>query len=88
MGKNKGKKGLSSYVRIPMTEDRRITMIGETAMKGGKIAFCVDDLPGQADRYIEKLLTKYPQLQVVQRFKGPTPGVESVIVTRLEEPAS
>lgn len=85
---SKGKKGLSSYVRIPMDEDRRITAIGEAAMKGGRIGVTVDDEPGKPERYIEKLLTKYPQLQIAFQGPGPTPGVYTIVVTRLEEPAS
>lgn len=41
-----------------------------------------EDEPGKADRYIEKLLSRFPTLEVVNRFAGPTPGVVSVIVQR------
>lgn len=71
-----------------LDEDVRIELIGQQAMGGGKVAFVVDDEPGKADRYIQKLLTKFPELKVDKRFKGPTPGVESIIVIKMEEPAS
>ncbi len=72
-------------------EDTRIEMIGNTAYceKHGKypsIAFCVD-LEGadgfeKADRYIKKLLAKFPELEVQFKGKGPTPGVVTVKVQR------
>lgn len=71
-----------------LEEDKRIQIIGESAMAGGKIAFHVDDEPGKADRYIQKLLTKFPELKVKSRFMGPVDGVETVIVIKMEEPAS
>lgn len=72
-----------------LAEDRRITMIGETAMKtGGKIGFITDSDPGKAERYIKKLLTRFPQLTVVDRFDGPADGTVTVSVQRLKEPLS
>lgn len=67
-----------------MEEDNRIASIGLTAMErpGKEIAFITDDEPGKPERYIEKLLKQFPSLSVVKQFKGPTPGVVSVIVTR------
>ena len=74
-----------------LEEDERIKIIGETAYceKHGKypsIAFFVDEegLDGFAkcDRYIFKLTAKYPELVVMMREKGPTPGVVSVKVQR------
>jgi hypothetical protein len=79
---------LKGYADVAdLKEDQRITLIGETAMKsGGEIAFVVDDEPGKADRYIKKLLTKFPQLKVVKRFLGPVKDTETVSVTRHNEP--
>lgn len=72
-----------------LAEDKRITMIGETAMKtGGKIGFVTDSDPGKAERYIKKLLTRYPQLTVIGRCDGPTEGMVTVSVQRLKEPLS
>jgi hypothetical protein len=71
-----------------LDEDTRIDLIGKHAMAGQKIGFHVDDEPGKADRYIKKLLTKFPELKIEHRFKGPTPGVETVIVIKMETPAS
>lgn len=79
---------LKGYADVAdLEEDKRITLIGETAMKsGGKIAFITDSDPGKADRYIKKLLTRFPQLKVVDRFNGPVANTITVSVQRLEEP--
>lgn len=71
-----------------LEEDQRITHIGESAMQKMKVGFVVDDEPGKAERYIEKLLTRFPELQVTKRFPGPVAKCVSVIVERLKEPAS
>lgn len=62
-------------------EDERITKIAEYAMAhpGKKIAFITDSVPGKADRYIEKLTTRFPKVKVISRVKGPIP--EAVTVT-------
>ncbi len=72
-------------------ENKRIELIGNTAYckKHGtypSIAFIVD-LEGtdgfeKADRYINKLLAKFPELEVQFRGKGPTPGAVTVKVQR------
>ena len=83
---------MAKYVDLyTIKEDERIETIGQTAYceKHGKypsIAFVVD-LEGEdgfekADRYITKLLAKFPELEVLMKEKGPTQGVVSVIVQR------
>ena len=72
-------------------EDKLIEMIGQTAYceKHGaypSIAFIVD-LEGadgfeKADRYIGKLLAKFPELEIQLKAKGPTPGAVTVKVQR------
>jgi hypothetical protein len=77
--------------RIPahlLDEDTRIDLIGQKAMQGGKIAFQTDDEPGKPERYIKKLLTKFPELKIESRFQGPVEGVVTVIVIKMETPAS
>jgi hypothetical protein len=67
--------------RLP--EDKRITLIGNAVMElavGRKAAFCVDDEPGKPERYIRKLLSRYPDLEVKEEFRGPTEGVYTVVV--------
>lgn len=60
-------------------EDDRIGAIGRLAMNGLKVAFCTDDEPGKADRYVKKLLERFPSLQEDSRSKGP--GVVTVNVS-------
>ncbi len=61
-------------------EDERIRQIGEAAMTGKTVAFITDADPGKAERYIQKLLSRFPKLRVVKRFGGPVPGTVSVKV--------
>ena len=66
-------------------EDYRIGMIGEAAMKASEngVAFVTDDFPaGKADRYVKKLLERFPELEVMDRFPGPVKGAVSVKVRR------
>ena len=73
-------------------EDKRIEIIGNTAYSkkpGGQypsIAFVVDlegsDGFAKAERYLNKLLSKFPELEVQMKEKGPTPGAVSVKVQR------
>ncbi len=49
-------------------------------MKGLTVAFITDSDPGKADRYISKLLKKFPGLKVLERFDGPVPNTVSVKV--------
>ena len=71
-------------------EDERIEMIGKAAYTpkdGGypKVAFVVDcggEYAGKGDRYVSKLLAKYPELQVMSRGNGPANGMETIIVQK------
>ena len=80
--------GMGKYVDLSdlADEDRRIARIGEAMMAlpaGRMVAFITDDEPPEkVDRYVEKLLARYPELRVVDRFKGPAPGVVTVRITR------
>ncbi len=67
-----------------MTEDERILEIGGTAMKAlGMITFAIDDEPGKMERYIQKLLMNFPQLEVVgDPTPGPAPRFISVRIRR------
>lgn len=68
-----------------LPEDERIRLIGEHAMKTpGTVGVVTDDDDGKLDRYLTKLFTLYPKLKLVNRFKGPTPGVVTAIVQREE----
>lgn len=71
-----GPKQYQDLANIP--EDQRIEFIGEAAMAGNATAFCVDDEPGKPERYIEKLLAKYPKIRITDQFKGPVAGVVTV----------
>ena len=80
--------GMGKYVDLSdlADEDRRIARIGEAMMAlpaGRMVAFITDDEPPEkVERYVEKLLARYPELRVVDRFKGPAPGVVTVRITR------
>jgi len=66
-----------------LDEDRRIDVIGQAAMMapGKTVAFVTDDQPAsKADRYVRKLLTKFPALEVLARTAGPVAGTVSVRV--------
>lgn len=65
-------------------EDRRIGLIGAAAIKETKpVAFIVEaDPPEKAERYIRKLLERFPQLCVLQRLPGPVPTVVTISITR------
>jgi hypothetical protein len=64
-----------------LPEDTRIDLIGKTAMQQRKkVAFVTDADPGKADRYIAKLLERFPGLEVLNRGDGPVPDVVYVTV--------
>jgi hypothetical protein len=65
-----------------LKEDDRIAMIGTAAMRGGVIAFLTDSDPGKVERYIAKLLAKFPELTVIDQTDGPVANVVTVRVTR------
>jgi hypothetical protein len=74
-----------------LSENDRIEQIGKAAMSAGNpvVAFVVDSdahFPGKADRYINKLLFRFPEVRVVGRFDGPTAGVVTVKVCRTNNP--
>lgn len=58
-----------------MPEDQRIDVIGNMILRTGKTAaVCTDDEPGKPERYIRKILNKFPTLSIGKTVKGPTPG--------------
>lgn len=62
-----------------LDEDQRIAMIGHVVTAHQKrVAFIVDDVPGKADRYITKLLERFPGIICEGPTRGPTPGVLTV----------
>ncbi len=63
-----------------LEENQRIDIIGKTAMEGKIIGFVVEADGEKADRYISKLLAKFPGLKVYERFGGPVPDTETVKV--------
>jgi hypothetical protein len=73
---------MDAYIDVAdFEEDKRIDMIGSTAVRlgaGKVVAFVTDSDPGKADRYIAKLLKKFPTLHVIERFDGPVPNTVSV----------
>lgn len=61
-------------------EDMRIGMIGKAVMAGKTVAFITDSDPGKADRYIAKLLKRFPGVRIVGRFDGPVENTVTVKV--------
>ena len=74
-------------------EDERIRQIGEKVTREKfTVAVLVDDEPGKPERYIRKLLQRYPGVQILKQVKGPTPGVVTIKVgprmpTERDEPS-
>lgn len=67
-----------------LPEDRRIEMIGHRAVDHREIVgFMVDVEDGshsKGDRYIEKLIARFPSVTVMFRADGPINGVETIKV--------
>jgi len=71
-----------------LTENERIDLIGRSVMEGPKtsadkpimVAFVVDDHE-KADRYIEKLKKKFPEIRIIDKFDGPVKDTVSVRIT-------
>ncbi len=64
-----------------LEEDDRIDMIGRKVEEQKKtVAFITDSDPGKADRYIRKLLKRFPGIQVLDRIPGPVANTITVKV--------
>lgn len=67
-----------------LDEDARIDKIGyHVHVLGQRIAFVVDTgkgYEGKGDRYIKKLLDKFPDIKVCGRVNGPTEHSETIMV--------
>jgi hypothetical protein len=64
-----------------LEEDDRIDMIGRKVEEQKlTVAFITDADPGKADRYIQKLLTRFPGIEVIGRWPGPVANTISVKV--------
>jgi hypothetical protein len=62
-----------------LDEDSRIQAIGRAVIDGGKtVCFAVD--PENAERYISKLMRKFPGVEIIGTFKGLVPGTVTVKV--------
>jgi hypothetical protein len=77
-------KGFADLADLP--EDERIRIIGEYAMAGNQVGVPVDeegpDGYEKADRYVKKLLARFPLLEFVSKGKGPVVNVATFIVRR------
>lgn len=63
-------KGFADLADLP--EDDRIGIIGRMVMdKGITAAVVVDADPGKAERYEEKLTSRFPGVRVIERVPGP-----------------
>lgn len=71
-----GPKALIDLARLP--EDSRIALIAERVTFGEVVGVLVERGgadAGKADRYIEKMTTRYPHVVLLRRTNGPTMGV-------------
>ena len=60
-------------------EDERIRQIGEKAMVSKlTVGFITDSEEGKADRYISKLMARFPGIRVI--YQGDGPVAETVLV--------
>lgn len=77
-------KGYADLADLP--EDERICIIGECAMAGNQVGVPVDEEGSdgyeKADRYVEKLLARFPLLEFVSKGKGPVANVVTFVVRR------
>ncbi len=73
-------KGFADLADLP--EDRRITIIGQAAMAGNVVGVCVDADHGKADRYVRKLLERFPDLEEAGRSAGPVAGVVTIKIRK------
>ena len=69
-----------------LSEDERIRVIGEYAMAGNQIGVPVDeegpDGYEKADRYIEKLTSQFPLLEIVRKGAGPVQKTVMFVVRK------
>lgn len=69
-----------------LSEDDRITIIGQAVMNGAQVAVPVDeqgpDGYEKADRYVKKLLEKFPLIEFISKGKGPVKDVVTFVVRR------
>lgn len=67
-----------------LPEDRRIEIIGRYVRINKKpVAFVVEtggSDEGKGDRYLKKLLDKFPDLKLISRFPGPIRNTELIKV--------
>jgi hypothetical protein len=57
-------------------EDQRIETIGKLIMSRRSLCgVCVDDEPGKPERYVKKVLERFPAIELVDQSKGPVEGV-------------
>lgn len=79
---------LKGYVDLAdLPEDDRITVIGNAVMEKGLQAAIPVDEEGpdgyeKADRYVKKLLERFPLIEFVQKSKGPVPKTVMFIVRK------
>lgn len=64
-----------------LEEDQRIDQIGHIVTAHQKTAaVIVDSDPGKADRYIRKLLERFPGIEVLEKVPGPVSNTITVKV--------
>lgn len=71
-----------------MKEDEKITLIGSYVKDhpGKKVGVLVDDIPGTPERYVDKLLTQFAWVEIIESLKGPYNGMWTIIVKHKDFP--
>lgn len=77
---------MTSYKDIAdKPEDDRITEIGNWLMArepGKMIAVLTDSEKGKAERYIRKITSQFPEIEVVDQNNGPIKGCVTIRIRR------
>lgn len=79
---NRRLKGYADLASMP--EDERIGVIGNVVMErpGEIIAVVTDSDPGKLERYVNKIVTRFPGIEVVDTLDGP---VAETVTVRLKK---
>lgn len=77
-------KGYADLADMP--EDERIGIIGNAVMDrpGETIAVVTDSDPGKLERYVNKIVTRFPGIEVVDTMYGPAAEMVTVRLKKKE----
>lgn len=68
-----------------LSEDERVRVIGETASEGKSVGVMFErDQPAKVERYIQKVIVRYPTVCVLERIDGPAAHLVTVKFGRVQ----